>query len=465
MALLLILLAGQALASMDGSMMAVAAPSLRADLHASGADIQLTLALYVIVFAALVVIGARLGDLAGRRRMFMWGIAAFTAASLVGGLAPSAAVLIVARGLQGVGAALMTPQVLALIQINFTGEARARAIGAYSVILAVGVATGQVVGGLIIGAHLLPGAWRPALLLNVPVGIAVFLAAGAGLRETPRAPRQRVDVAGAALVALALLAAVVPLSLGRQAGWPAWVWPSLAACPVAGWAFVRAERRIRARGRQPLFELSVLAVPGVAAGVLAVALLMGAYAGFLLSLTLHLQGALRFGPAHAGVVFAVYAAGFAVASLSWTRLRAGLRSQLPIFGPLLMGAALTGIGAVAARGGWPALAASGLLFGGGVGHACGYSPLASRLTVLAPPGLVTEVSGLLMISALAGNVVGVAAIGGIYLSAADAGSGHALELATLAALGALLPACACAARATRSRLPAAEPLLAQTEAE
>jgi MFS family permease len=296
MPLLVILLAGQAMASMDGSIMALAAPSLHADLHASGAQVQLTLAIYLIVFAALVIIGARLGDVLGRRRAFVYGIAAFTLASMAGGLAPSAAVLILARAVQGAAAALMTPQVLAMIQIQFTGEARARAIGAYSLILAVGVAAGQVIGGLVIGAHLLAGAWRPALLLNVPVGAAVVVGARRWLPDIPPGSSRRLDLLGSLLIAGGLLALVVPLTVGRQAGWPAWVWPSQGAAPAIGWWFVKAERRVSRRGAQPLFELGVLSLPGVAAGVVAVVVLMGSYAGFLLSLTLHLQGALHSAP-------------------------------------------------------------------------------------------------------------------------------------------------------------------------
>lgn len=178
---LLILLAGQAMAAMDGSILAVAAPSLRADLGASDAQMQLVLAIYIVAFAALVVTGARLGDVLGRRRTFLLGLAGFTAASLAGGLAPSPEALIVARGLQGAAGALMTPQVLAIIQLQFAGETRAKAIGAYSMILAAGVAAGQVLGGLLVGAELLADAWRPALLLNAPVGAMLLLGARRGL--------------------------------------------------------------------------------------------------------------------------------------------------------------------------------------------------------------------------------------------------------------------------------------------
>ena len=444
MRVLFVLLAGQAMATMDQSILAVAAPSLRVELHASDAQLQLVVAMYTLAFAALVIIGARLGDVVGRRRAFLTGLVAFTLASLAGGLAPTPGFLIVARGVQGAAAALMTPQVLSIIQLQFAGERRARAIGAYSLILAVGVAAGQVIGGLLVGAELLDDAWRPALLLNAPVGVAVLLAARRGPPAVGGGPDRRLDVAGSAVLALALLGLVLPLTFGRDAGWPAWVWPSLAACALALWGFVKLERRTRASGRDPLFDLDILRIRGVAAGVGAVLLVMACYAGFLLALTLHLQEALHFTPLRAGLTFAAYAGGFAVASLTWPRAGTAARERLPIAGPLLMGAALLGVGLVAARGGWPVALTTPLLFIGGVGHACAYSPLASRLTTLVRADQASDLSGLILTATLVGTTSGAATFLGVYLSLAAGGSPHALLVTTAVLAAALLITTTCA---------------------
>ena len=262
--------------------------------------------MYALAFASLVVTGARLGATVGHRRAFIWGLAAFTVASLIGGLAPNPPVLIVARVLQGAAAALMTPQVLSIIQLQYEGERRARAIGAYSMILAVGVAAGQLVGGLIMSAHLLAAAWRPALLINAPVGAALLVSARRWLPRMARGDGRRLDVAGVALLSAALLALVVPLTFGRQDHSPAWIWPSFAVAALAGSAFVALERRLRARRGQPLIDLRLLSLPGVATGMLAVLLIMACYSGFLISLTLYLQGALGFSPLRSGETFAVY---------------------------------------------------------------------------------------------------------------------------------------------------------------
>jgi Major Facilitator Superfamily len=365
--------------------------------------------------------------------------------------------LIVSRAFQGANGALMTPQVLSMIQLQFEGESRARAIGAYSMILAVGVAAGQVVGGLLVGAQLLADAWRPALLLNAPLGALLLIAAGRGLPDGAGEPR-RLDLAGSAVMSVALLALVVPLTFGRDEGWPLWVWPCLATCASALAAFVALERRVQASGRDPLFDLEVLTLPGIAAGVIAVMLMMASYAGFLVSLTLHLQGALAFTPLHAGLTFATYAAGFAAASLTWTRGAAAVRARLPVIGPLAMGSALLAIGLLAAGGAWPTALQLPLLFAAGAGHAWGFSPLASRLTTLVRREQTADLSGLVMIASLIGQVLGVAAFVGVYLAAAPQGSAHALLVTTAALAGALIITAGCARRALTPARSASESL-------
>ena len=446
---IVILLAGQAMASMDGAILVVAAPSLQQSLHASSAELQLIIAVYTIAFGSLVVTGARLGDIVGRRRAFMAGLAGFALASLVGGLAPTPAVLIGARAIQGAAAALMTPQVLSIIQAQYEGEHRARAIGAYSMILAVGVAAGQILGGLLVTAHLLAAAWRPALLVNAPVGIVLLAASHSRLPRTQPPGRERLDLPGVGLLAVALVLLVVPLTFGRDYGWPGWVWPCLAGCAVAGAAFVALQRRLTAGGRRPLIDLRLFALPAVAAGVGAVLLIMAAYDGFLLSLTLRLQGGLHFSPLHAGLIFAIYATGFATASLTWSRAPASLRDRLPVLGPLLMGGSLLAVGLIADGGGWPLTRVTPFLFAAGAGHAYGFSPLTNRLSTAIAASHVADLSGLILTASLIGQVVGVAVFAGIYLSAAADGGGEALAITTGLLCAALLATAACAWRAPR----------------
>jgi MFS family permease len=445
--LLAIMLGGQAMASMDASILAIAAPSLRVDLHASGAQLQLMVAMYTIVFASLVVTGARLGDVLGRRRAFLLGLGAFALASLAGGLSPSPTMLILARGLQGAAAALVTPQVLSIIQLQFEGERRARALAAYSMILAVGVAAGQVLGGFLVGAHVVAAAWRPALLLNAPIAFLLLVGARRSFPPMAARPSGRLDLAGAVVLSVALLSLVLPLTFGRDYGWPAWVWPCFASCAPALAVFVVVERRVHARGGHPLFDLGLLRVAGVAGGVAAVVLVMSAYAGLLVSLTLYLQGSLRFSPLHAGLIFAIYATGFATASLTWTRASPTARERLPVLGPIGMGTALLGVGLVADGGRWPLGLIAPLLCLGGVGHACSFSPLTYRMTAAVRPAQASDLSGLVLTASLIGQVLGVATFVGIYLEAASHGAAQALALTTGAIAVALIVTAVCAYQA------------------
>jgi MFS family permease len=227
---LAIVLTGQLMAVIDNSIVNVAVPSMAVSLHASGALLQLIVAGYTISYAVLLVTGARLGDILGHRRVFLAGAALFTLASLGCGLAPSAGALVALRFVQGVGAAVMIPQVLSLIQRTFTAPGpRARAMSMYAAVLSGGAVLGQVVGGLLVSADLFGTTWRPIFLVNVPVGIAV-LAFG---RLLPAAdadrPERKLDLPGLAMLTPAVLAFVLPLVLGQSLGWPAWGWAGIAS--------------------------------------------------------------------------------------------------------------------------------------------------------------------------------------------------------------------------------------------
>jgi hypothetical protein len=178
-----------------------------------------------------------------------------------------------------------------------------------------------------------------------------------------------------------------------------------------------------------------------------VLLIMGAYSGLVLAVTLHMQDALAFGPLHSGLVFSIYASGFALAGLTWTRAGTVLRTRLPVLGPLAMAAALLALGAATGGGGWPLGTVAPLLFVAGVGHACGFSPLAARLTTQVRPGQAADLSGLLLTASLIGTSLGVAAFTGVFLAAVPHGSGHAVEVTTAVIAAALLATAACARRA------------------
>src|SRR6266536_3176248 len=216
--MLAVLITGQFMALLDVTIVNVAIPTIHAKLNASGAAIQLVVAGYTITYAMLLITGARLGDLRGHRNVFLAGLGTFTLASLACGLAPSTGTLVTARFVQGAGAALMVPQIFTVIQRQFVGAARARALSVYAAALATGAAAGQVLGGLLVSADLFGTSWRPVFLVNVPVGIAVAVLVP---RLVPAdAPGgRRLDLAGLATGSAAVLLVVLPLVLGREECW------------------------------------------------------------------------------------------------------------------------------------------------------------------------------------------------------------------------------------------------------
>ncbi|MCP2349647.1 MFS transporter [Nonomuraea roseoviolacea] len=449
--MLAVLLAGQVMASMDGSIVSVAAQTIRGDLRADGAAVQLIVSGYLLTTGVLLVTCARLGDIVGHRRAFLAGLAWFTGASLACGLAPTAGVLVAARVAQAAGAALLTPQVFSLIQLHWDGPARRRAIGLYGMVLALGVALGQVIGGLVVGADLFGLAWRPVFLVNVPVG-AVLLAVGPRLLPDSRAEgRPRLDPLGVAVLTVAMAAVTVPLIFGRDHGWPAWCWVSLAGGAALLAVFGRHERR----ARHPLLDPAALRPAGVRPGLAACWIVMGCYTVFLLVLTLHLQSALGFSPLRAGLAFVPYTVGFGTLSLTWTRYPRRLRGALPVAGPVAFAAGAVLL-ALLHRHQWNAYAASPLLLLAGAGHAAGYSPLIARITSLVEPRLASAVSALNSTGPMLAGVTAVAGLGSVYFAAPSSADGLLRVVAAVAVL--LMAGTACAWRAVRDRRAAPEGL-------
>src|SRR6266702_599290 len=413
-AALAVVLTGQFMAVLDASVVNVAAPSIHASLHTSGAGLQLVIAGYVITYAVLLVTGARLGDILGHRRMFLAGLAVFTLASLGCGLATSTGVLVTLRFIQGAGAAAMIPQVLSLIQRTFTGAARGRPMRLYAAVLA----GGAVVGGVLVSADLLGGTWRPVFLLNVPIGVLLFLA---GLRTLPNGrgePGRTLDLAGVATLTPAVLALILPLVLGQSEHWPAWGWACLAGSGVLFAVFVMVERRAAARGGAPLIPGRLLRLPGTAAGIAALFCVMAVFGGFFFVLALHLQGGLGDSPMRAGLTFAPAGLAFAVVSLNWQRLPAGRPGGVSITGFAVYGAGLLLLTAVLHGGGhggtWLIVA---LVLAGG-GMAAAFSPLMTAVVTRVPVSGAADATGVIVTVNQLALVVGVATFGTLYLNLA-----------------------------------------------
>jgi MFS family permease len=446
--MLAVLLLGQFMCIIDVFIVNVAMPSIGASLHASGAALQLVVGGYTAAYAMLLITGARLGDLHGRRRVYLAGMALFTAASLACGLAPDGAALVAFRFAQGAGAAAAVPQIFSLIQMRFTGPARAKALSAYAVVLSSGAAAGLVAGGVIVTANLFGQSWRPVFWLNVPLGLALIIAARSlipadeptGPRGLPTGPRG-LDLAGLGLAVPSILLVVLPLVLGSEAGWPAWAWCAIAAGLALAVLFTRIERKIS----DPLLNLEVLRAPGLGPGLAALGCTQIAYGGLLFTFTLHLREGLGDSALRAGLSYLPMAVTFGLAGLCWRRLPARFHRALPIAGTSL---SALGYLALAVHGDlwtWGALA----VIGTGLGLAA--SPLLTLSLRHVPPARAADASGVLTTAIQLAQLTGVAVLGAVFLAgargrgavhAAAAASGHAMTvvswwMAALSAVGML----------------------------
>src|SRR6266498_3695321 len=243
-----ILLAGAFLPIMDFFITNVALPSIDASLHASASALELVVAGYGVAYAALLVLGGRLGDRYGRHRIFLAALVGFVLASLACGLAPSVGLLIAARIVQGATAALLIPQVLATFHHVLERERKARALALYGATSGIAAVVGQLVGGLLVSADIAGTSWRPIFLVNVPIGLVVLLVASRIVTNTRSPHPVGVDVAGTSMFAATLVALLVPLTEGHSLGWPRWTWLLLGVGVVLGAATYGVERRAERRG-------------------------------------------------------------------------------------------------------------------------------------------------------------------------------------------------------------------------
>src|SRR4051812_33328526 len=270
--LLPVLFIGAFMYILDVFIVYVATPSLRSELGASASDVQWVVGGYVLTFAVALITGGRLGDIFGRRRVFRAGLVGFTLASALCAAAPSPGALIAARVLQGLAAALMWPQVLSIIQVEFAPHERARPLAMLGVVAGLGAMSGQIIGGALIGIDALGLGWRWVFLVNLPLGLAALLLSRRAIPESRSSQAPRLDLRGVALGSLLLAMIAVPIIQGRELGWPPWAFATLAAAVPVGWLFVSLERSVAAGGafppgRHPPLPARGLSLAGRAAGV------------------------------------------------------------------------------------------------------------------------------------------------------------------------------------------------------
>ncbi|MCV4201679.1 MFS transporter, partial [Pseudomonas aeruginosa] len=319
---LCILLAGQLLPMIDFSIVNVALDALAHSLGASETELELIVAVYGVAFAVCLAMGGRLGDNYGRRRLFDLGVALFAVASLLCGLAGSVWLLLVARALQGVGAALVVPQILATLHVSLSGHAHSRALAAYGAIGGLAFVVGQVLGGFLVSADIGGLGWRSVFLINLPICLGILLCSRRWVPETRAEHAARVDAPGTLLLAALILCLLLPLALGPSLHWS---WPCAlllaAAVPLLAWLW-RTELRQERRQAWPLLPPSLLRLPSIRFGLLLAILFFACWSGFMFALALALQAGAGLSPVQAGNAFIALGASYFVSALLTARVAA-----------------------------------------------------------------------------------------------------------------------------------------------
>ena len=434
-----VLMIATTMAILDFFIVNVALPDIQADLHAGSSTVEWVVAGYGLTVAVFLIAGGRLADRIGRRTVLAAGIALFALASLACGLATGPELLITARLVQGVGGALMTPTVLAIIGALYSGPDRRRALGIYGMVMGGAAVSGQLIGGLLINADLFGTGWRAIFLINLPLS-ALALALLRIVPQSRAAVRRSIDVVGLVLVGIALGAIMVALVQGREQGWPLWSWLSLVGAGVLLGVTVLQQRRLAARGGAPLFDPAAFASRNVRAGLLALLIYQANQPPLYLILALYLQQGRGLGPVGSGLVFSVLAAGYLITSLptaGWTH-RYGRRVLMAAAVVLFIGFAALAATLITIGAGGSIIAVLPALLIIGLGQGLGLNSLVALVIAGADPEHVGAVAGVQATVQQVGSALGVAVIGVVFFGLAERGLGTAFAVSAAILAGLMI---------------------------
>ncbi len=336
MVILAIVLTATFMQLVDISIVNVAIPSIQRELHASYAAVQLVLAGYQLAFACTLITAARLGDIYGRRRLFVIGMVGFTVASALCGAAPTANVLIAARVLQGLFSGLMFPQVLSVIQVTFPPRERGRAFSVYGAVIGLATITGPLLGGALIQLNIAGLDWRSIFYVNVPIGVGAVVAARRALGESKAPAATKLDVPGALLVTVGLFLLVFPLTEGREKGWPVWIYAMLAAAVPVLAVFVAYELRRTRADRFPLLRMSLFSDRAFRAGLVLCLVFFAGIAPFFFTFSVYLQIGFGYSALGSGLTSFPFAVASGLASSQSDRIAKRLGNAVLSIGALTL---------------------------------------------------------------------------------------------------------------------------------
>jgi EmrB/QacA subfamily drug resistance transporter len=392
-----VILVGSFLSFLDFFIVNIALPAMRDDLGARPAELQFVVAGYGIGFSVFLITGGRLGDIFGRKRVFLLALTGFTLASALCGLAATPRILIASRVLQAITAATLVPQVLAIIRVEFPAPERPLTIGLYGTSMDFASIVAQLLGGLLVTMDLFGWSWRLIFLVNIPIGLVAVVVASRMIRESRHPNRPTVDLVGVGLASLGLFLLIYPLVDGREAGWPAWSFAMLLATLPVLVGFVCYERRVVRRGRSPLVALHLFRVATVTLGLVVSVMFFSGLGVFFVVLTVFFQEGFGYSAFSAGLMFLPFAVGFSGASAVSGPIATRIGARIVNLGTFLMILGLLGIIALA-RLAQPALINTVIGSSGVSGEDSG------------------SAAGLFLTTAQSAIALGVAAIGDVFFA-------------------------------------------------
>jgi EmrB/QacA subfamily drug resistance transporter len=446
----IVVLAASVMDLLDSTIAQTAAPAIRRDLGGSYAAIEWISAAYTLAMAVTLMLGSRLGDVLGRRRVLLLGIGGFVGASALCALAPSPNALIGARALQGAVAAIMVPQGFGLIRELFGDAGQQRAFGVFGPVMGLAAVTGPLVGGGLVNLDLLGTGWRAIFLVNVPLGLAAIAAGRRFLPKTaPATPGLRLDAPSVTLAMVGGFALVYPLIQGREQGWPMWSFALLGAGILTLVAFGRLQSRRASQGRAPLVEPSILKRRAYVAGLAVVLGFIGAMGGMMIALNVMFQTGLGFTPLACAVATVAIPVTAIAGSITSSALLAKLGRTTMHIGIVVMAIGLIVVDMVmrSAGGGVTAWDLAGPLAITGFGMGMVFVPMFDVILAGVAPHELGSASGLLESIQQLAMSIGIAGVGTVLFD--HLGHGHspvafvgASDHALLLAVAFLAAACA-----------------------
>lgn len=418
-AVLTIVISGAFMLLIDISIVNVAIPSIQRSLNATTGQIQLISAGYQLAFACVLITAGRLGDVYGRRRLFLSGMAGFVVASIAAGAAPNARLLIVARVLQGFLGGLMFPQILSVIQVTFQPKDRGRAFGVFGAAIGVATAFGPLLGGVLIFTNIAGLGWRLVFLVNVPVGIIALLAAWCWLPYSQSEERPRLDVPGVLLITIGLFLLIYPITEGRAQEWPIYMLALLGGSIVFLAAFVALELRKTRRDNSPLVPTTLFSDRAFCIGLVVIFVFVMGLPAFFFTFSIFLQLGYGYSALVAGLVQFAFAMGSGTAS--WYSDRLARRLNVRVLNLGTAGVTLGMIGLLiaitvmgTALNPW---VLTPLLLLAGMGLGTFIAPVTNIVLQRVHPATAGAASGVFTTAQRVGGAVGVAAVGIVFFGA------------------------------------------------